>query len=47
MSLEKQLQKSIDALKSDENVVKYLSDVQYEKTGDSDNVNLYYNIVGK
>ena len=33
MSLEKQLQKSIDALKSDENVVKYLSDVQYEKTG--------------
>ncbi|OXL97088.1 hypothetical protein [Bacillus sp. KbaB1] len=47
MSLEKQLQKSIDALKSDENVVKYLSDVQYEKTEDSDDVNLYYNIVGK
>ncbi|PHA01086.1 hypothetical protein [Bacillus wiedmannii] len=45
-ALEKQLQKSVDTLVADENLSNYLASVQYEKTEDSDSVNLYYNIVG-
>ncbi|HFT5903641.1 TPA: hypothetical protein ACGSMF_004815 [Bacillus cereus] len=45
-SLEKQVQKSIESLKSDEVLTKYLMNVKYEKDVDSDDTNLHYNILG-
>ncbi|WP_234816627.1 hypothetical protein [Bacillus mycoides] len=46
VSLEKQVQKSIEPLNSDERLLKYLSNVKYEKDIHSDDTNLHYNIVG-
>ncbi|MGE6367216.1 hypothetical protein ACQKD9_26640 [Bacillus paramycoides] len=45
-SLEKQVQKSIQPLNSDERLLKYLSNVKYEKDINSDDTNLHYNIIG-
>ncbi|PYE88853.1 hypothetical protein [Bacillus sp. 196mf] len=46
VSLEKQVQKSIEPLKSDEVLTKFFSDVKYEKDIESDDMNLHYNIIG-
>ncbi|WP_243765238.1 hypothetical protein [Bacillus arachidis] len=40
------MQKSIEPLKSDEGLLKYLSNVKYEKDINSDDTNLHYNIIG-
>ncbi|WP_144474011.1 hypothetical protein [Bacillus tropicus] len=47
VSSEKQVQKLIEPITSNENLKKYLTNVTYEKETDySDDINLYYNISG-